>query len=187
MIALPIVTAALAGVGVVAITSGAVFTGSASIGANTFTSGTVALSATETGGLNLDMAGMAPGDTRYGEVTVTNTGSLALRYAVSQAVTTNTNSLAENLDFDVKVGATCDAGNFNGTGTQLNGVSDTFATTAVFGSATTGAQAGDRSLAAAGTEKLCFRVQLPLAAPNSVQGSSATSTLTFAAEQTKNN
>jgi hypothetical protein len=50
--------------------------------------------------------------------------------------------------------------------------------------ATTG---GDRTLAAAAVETLCFRVSLPGATGNAFQGAATTATLTFDSEQTKNN
>ena len=55
------------------------------------------------------------------------------------------------------------------------------------GDPATGAQAGDRTLAAQGSETLCIQVHLPLAAGNAYQAASTVTTLTFSAEQTANN
>ena len=57
----------------------------------------------------------------------------------------------------------------------------------IVGDNTTGAQAGDRTLAAAATEYLCFQVSLPLSTSNSFVSAATTATFTFDAEQTKNN
>ena len=55
------------------------------------------------------------------------------------------------------------------------------------GDPTQGNQAGDRTLAAATSETLCFKASLPLATTNAYQGATSTYTFTFAAEQTSNN
>ncbi|MCP5025756.1 MAG: hypothetical protein GY929_05675, partial [Actinomycetia bacterium] len=83
---------------------------------------------------------------------------------------------------------TCDDANWAADGTVLySGVLGTLATTTVFGDVTQGSQAGDRVLAAAANEALCFNVSLPLGAANSAQGLSTTATFDFVAEQTANN
>lgn len=56
-----------------------------------------------------------------------------------------------------------------------------------FGSVATGANPGDRSLAAGASEVLCFRVSLPITTPNTLQGATSDATFTFSAEQTANN
>jgi hypothetical protein len=56
-----------------------------------------------------------------------------------------------------------------------------------FGSSAQGAQAGDRSVAAAASETLCFKVELPLATADAFQSATTTATFTFDAEQTANN
>ena len=79
------------------------------------------------------------------------------------------------------LGTSCAA--FDGTivlaATALNG--------AAIGSTTQGAQAGDRTLAGCANEVLCFRVSLPLATGNTLQGMTSAVTFTFDAEQTANN
>ena len=57
----------------------------------------------------------------------------------------------------------------------------------MFGNPAQGNQAGDRSLAAAANEQLCFVATLPLATGNAFQNATTTVSFTFDAEQTKNN
>lgn len=127
------------------------------------------------------MSNMMPGDTATQALTVTNAGSGDLRYALSSAAT---NPLGTALQLTIKAedaGGGCAA--FTGTtilaATTLNG--------AGFGSATQGANAGDRNLAAGASEVLCMRVSLPLSTGNALQGASSAATFTFDAEQTANN
>ena len=61
------------------------------------------------------------------------------------------------------------------------------ATTTILGSSAQGAQAGDRNLAAAANETLCFRVALPSGTGNAFQSATAVTTFTFDAEQTSSN
>jgi len=58
---------------------------------------------------------------------------------------------------------------------------------ALFGSSAQGSQPGDRTLAAASSEVLCFQVGLPIATGNALQGAASDVTFTFDAEQTANN
>ncbi|MCH8920264.1 MAG: AMIN domain-containing protein [Chloroflexi bacterium] len=58
---------------------------------------------------------------------------------------------------------------------------------ALMGSTTPGPDAGDRTLAAAAFETLCFSVVLPDSAANSLQSLSTVTTFTFESEQTLNN
>lgn len=124
---------------------------------------------------------MLPGDASTHALTVTNAGTGDLRYAISVAAT---NALGAQLQLTIKTqdgGGGCAA--FTGTSvlaaTTLNG--------AAVGSATQGANAGDRNLAAGVSEVLCFRVSLPLSTGNTFQGVSSAATFTFDAEQTANN
>jgi hypothetical protein len=59
--------------------------------------------------------------------------------------------------------------------------------TAAIGDPTQGAQAGDRTLAASGSERLRFKVKLPLSTGNAYQGTTCTVAFVFDAEQTANN
>ncbi len=182
----------LAAIGLLALLGGfaslAVFTSTASVGGNTFSTDTVVISTSPTSAL-VTFSNMAPGDTTTQSLVVTNAGTLALRYAVSSTTTENT--LAAQLDLTIRgidvttPGVPCD--NFDGA--VLYGPGDLGNTTAVnvIGSPTQGSQAGDRALASAASETLCFRVNLPLATGNTFQTLTTTATFAFQAEQTVNN
>ena len=79
---------------------------------------------------------------------------------------------------------TCTTGGFGASGTTL--YTGTL-TAASFGNPAQGSQAGDRALAAAANETLCFQATLPLTTTNAYQGAATTTTFTFTAEQTANN
>jgi signal peptidase len=151
-----------AGGALVVTTTGALFTDSAVVPANSFTTGTLDVNASPTSAV-FNVSSMAPGDVEYAPLTISNGGSLALRYALSSSTTENT--LAAQLDLRIKTGvSTCDASGFN-SGTTVYGAGDLGSTTGVdlIGAPTTGAQTGDRTLAASASESLCFKVSLPLA------------------------
>jgi spore coat-associated protein N len=144
-----------------------------------FTAGTIDISVNPTAFAAINP--MMPGDVNTQSLTVLNGGTAQLRYAMS---TTATNALGTAIQLTVKTedaGGGCAA--FTGTtvvaATNLNG--------AAFGSSAQGAQAGDRNLAAGASEVLCFRVSLPLAASDSLQGATSAAAFTFNAEQTANN
>ncbi len=127
------------------------------------------------------VSNMVPGDTSTQALTVTNAGTGALRYAIAVVAT---NPLGAQLQLTIKTqdaGGGCAA--FTGTSvlaaTSLNG--------AAVGSSAQGANAGDRTLAAAASEVLCLRISLPLTTGNTFQGATSAATLTFDAEQTANN
>jgi hypothetical protein len=169
-------------------TSLALFTSTATVDANTFSTGTVVLTTSPTTAL-ITLAAMAPGDQVTAPITVSNTGSLALRYALSSVATNaDTKSLKDQLVLTVKSGVTtCTNAAYAADGTSLySGDLDSTAGLLV-GNATTGADAGDRALAASTNEVLCFNVSLPLATGNAFQSATTTATFTFNAEQTKNN
>jgi hypothetical protein len=122
---------------------------------------------------------MVPGDAVTAPLTLSNDGTIALRYALTSVATT---VLGDTLTLEVRdLGTSCAV--FDGgvviAATALDG--------ATFGDPAQGADAGDRTLAAAGNEVLCFRVTLPLGSGNALQGLSSTATFTFDAEQTVNN
>ena len=58
---------------------------------------------------------------------------------------------------------------------------------AAIGNAAQGTQAGDRTLAASGSERLRFKVTLPPSTPNGYQGTNCIVAFVFNAEQTANN
>lgn len=171
---------ALLGLSAVSLGAGAmslaIFTDSAA-STGTFSSGTIDISSSPV--VAFTVVGMVPGDTDTQLLTIANAGTAELRYAMSVLAT---NPLGDTLTLTVKtLGTGCAA--FDGTtilpATTLDGVA--------IGSAAQGDQPGDRTLAAATSEDLCFQVGLPLATGNALQGASSDVTFTFDAEQTANN
>jgi predicted ribosomally synthesized peptide with SipW-like signal peptide len=166
----------------------ALFTDSDPVGSNTFNSGTVVLTTSPTSAIWTAVTAAAPGDRATGSLTATNGGSLALRYALTGSNTSAALSAGMNLRIGLRGGASCDSPyhNTDGTTTTLTDDTQLFAgalnTAALIGSNAQGAQAGDRTLAAAASEILCFGVVLPLSAGNSLQGLSNTTTFTFDSE-----
>ena len=172
---------------VLAVSVQALFTDTASVPANTFTTGTLDISTLPTTAL-VTFNPMAPGDEVTNSITVSNDGSLDLRYAITS--TTTENVLAAELDLTIKTGVTtCTNAGFGVDGTVIYGPGDVGNTAPInlVGDPAQGAQAGDRALAAAANEALCFNVILPLSATNASQGVTTTATFDFQAEQTKNN
>ena len=161
----------------------ALFTDQETNSANTFTAGTVDISQSPTSAL-VTYSNMAPGDSTVQALVLTNSGSLELRYAISTSAT-NADSLglAAQLQLTVraKTSSACSAED----GTVLYGPAAL--SSGAIGDATTGSQSGDRSLAAAASETLCFKVELPVASGNTYQGATTTATFTINAEQTRNN
>lgn len=176
--------AALVSVGTLAL-----FTDSQVVGSNTFTTGTVDISTAPTSAL-VTFSNMAPGDTVTDDIVVTNGGSLALRYAISSSATNaDLKGLKDQLvltvnTIDKTLPATpCD--DFDGDQLYTGDLDSTAGK--LVGDNTTGAQAGDRNLAASRNETLCFRVNLPTSTGNAFQNATTTATFTFDAEQTANN
>jgi len=156
------------------------FTESVDNGSNAFTSGSVDIS-TSPASAFVTMSNMVPGDSVTELLTVTNGGTLELRYAVT-TVATNLDSLnlRDALTLTIKTEGT-DCATFDGT--QL--YTGTLASGAI-GNPAQGADAGDRTLAASGSEDLCFKVEFPSSATEP-EDAATTATFTFAAEQTTNN
>lgn len=163
---------------------------------STFTTGTIVLDSTKIAAMDLTSSLMMPGDTKRSPVTVENIGTAQLRYAVSQ---TSTNADSKNLRSALLATVkTADAGGGtdfasdgdycdDASGTSLRASAALGASGNLVGDPTQGSQSGDRTLAAASNEVLCFYVNLPLSAANSLQGATTTTTFTFDAEQTANN
>ncbi len=101
-----------------------------------------------------------------------------------RATNADSKNLRDQMTLVIKTKDTNTAGCANFNGTQL--YSGTLAAGAI-GDPTTGAQAGDRSLAGPGSEVLCFRATLPSTTTSLFQGAATTATFTFSAEQTANN
>ncbi|MEO5964596.1 MAG: TasA family protein [Candidatus Limnocylindrales bacterium] len=154
----------------------AVFTDSrASTGS--WTTGTIVLGVSPSTAFSA--TNILPGSTGSADITVSNTGTGALRYAVSTSATnTDAKGLAAQMTLTVTAGTCASLGSTLYTGALGS---------AALGSPTQGAQAGDRSVAAASSDALCFAWSFPLASGNAFQGAATTATFTFAAEQTTNN
>lgn len=177
----------LSALGFSSIATGAYFTDTASVTGTAFTTGTVKIGATPATSA-LRMANLAPGDVVTAPITVSNRGTLAQRYAVLS--TTRENVLSAQLQLTVKSGVTtCTTAGFRATGVSIYGpgVLGSTGGTKVIGSSASGAQRGDRTLAAGSSEVLCVQVSLPATTGNAFQAKSTTATLTFNAEQTVNN
>ena len=176
--------------GLSSVVTGAFFTDTQSATGNVFTTGTVRLGVSPASAA-VTLTNMAPGDTVTGPITISNGGTLAERYAMlSTTDATDANFLAGQLVMSVKSGVTaCSTAGFGSTGTVLYnaGVLGSTTGTKVVGDSAQGAQAGDRVLAAAGSESLCVQVTLPTGTGNTYQNKSTTATFTFNSEQTANN
>ena len=167
-----------------------VFTSTADVPGNAFTTGTVDISTSPASAL-ITYSGMAPGDKVTQSLTVSNDGSLELRYAVtSLATNTDSKALRAQLDLRIKSGVTtCTNGGFDTDGTLLYGAADLGGDPAIniVGDPTQGADTGDRTLAASGSEALCFQVELPSSTGDPYQDATTTATFSFEAEQTASN
>lgn len=167
----------------------AVFTDSDDSTVSPIVSGTVDL--TTGASVDFSLTNMAPGDSAsVQQLTVTNGGSLALRYALTS--TTDEDTLAAELDLDVwdestepSADGTCQ--DVTPASYLYQGLIGSTGGTAVFGDPSTGDDTGDRTLAAAANEVLCFDVSLPIGTGNTAQGQTTNVTFTFDSEQTANN
>lgn len=167
----------------VAVDSLAVFTDQEVNAANTFDTGSVLLNDAPDSAF-VTYANMAPGDSVISQLALTNAGTLDLRYSMATSATNvDAKGLRDQLQLTVrlKTGNPC----ANQDGAIIFGPGAL--SSAAFGSSAQGAQAGDRTVVAAATETLCFKVELPLATGNAYQTAATTATFTFDAEQTKNN
>ena len=162
----------------------AIFTSTTSNASNAFTVGTLGIGLSPASAL-ISFSGMVPGDVSNGTLTVSNSGNSTMRYAMSTAATNaDAKGLKDQMTLVIKTKDTNTAGctNFNGTqiysGTLGGGT---------LGDATVGFQTGDRTLAGAASEVLCFQATLPGSTTSTFQGATTTATFTFSAEQTANN
>ena len=155
----------------------AVFTDSqASTGA--WSTGTIVLGVSPSTAFSA--SNILPGASGSQDITVSNGGTGALRYALSTSATnTDSKGLAAQLTLTINAG-TCASPGAVVYATGALG-------SAAFGSNAQGAQAGDRTLAAAASETLCFAWSFPLSSGNAYKNAATTATFTFDAEQTSNN
>jgi hypothetical protein len=137
-------------------------TGSVTIRANDQT-GTVAFT-------SLSMSGMTPGTVRYTALRITNGGSADFNYAMA-AATTGSSALAGALTIGVKLvpSASCGATEYTASTTALSAEA----------AGVDGAAIAARPLASGTSEFLCFKVQLPSSASNSLQGLTTNATFSF--------
>ena len=110
---------------------------------------------------------MMPGDSLIKPLTLTNSGATEFRYAMTTvADNVDTKNLRDQLSLTIRVKTA------NPCSTEDGAI--IYAPAALsggfFGSPAQGADAGDRSLAAAASETLCFRAELPLSTDNTFMG-----------------
>ena len=120
---------------------------------------------------SLSTSNMKPGDVKYATLKVENAGSIASTYTMTSAESEA--ALSGELQLGAVVGAaTCDATGYTAAVT---------AGTVVIanGDLAAAAISTPRPLAAAASETLCFRVELPSATTDTFQGLTSTSTFTF--------
>ncbi len=168
----------------------ALFTDQETNPTNSFSTGTLDLAIDPVTAM-FTVSAMAPGDVEYSGIQVTSSGSMELRYAVSTTAD-GSSILDEQLDLtvDVVTGAGVDTTWYTADDVvgeaNVYGPDGVLSSTAI-GDPAQGADAGDRTLAAAANERLRFKVTLPLSTDNSYQGASCTVSFVFDAEQTANN
>lgn len=154
----------------------ATFTDASSNG-GTWTTGTIVLGVSPT--TVFSPTNILPGDSGSQTIAVANNGTGALRYAMTGSTTNaDLKGLADQLTLTVQAGACTAPG-----ATLYSGA----LSAAALGSAASGAQAGDRNVAAGATDQLCFSWAFPLASGNGFQNAATSATFSFAAEQTANN
>ncbi|MBM3155964.1 MAG: hypothetical protein FJ004_01605 [Chloroflexi bacterium] len=168
----------------------ALFTDQETNPSNSFSTGTVDLAINPATAM-FTVSNMAPGDVRYSGIQMTNGGSLELRYTMT-TIADGSSILDEQLDLtiDVVTGAGLDTiwYTLDDVVSEANVYGpDGVLSSAAIGDPTQGADTGDRTLAASGSERLRFKVTLPLSTSNVYQGTTCTVSFVFDAEQTANN
>lgn len=157
----------------------ATFTDSAT-GTSTFSTGTVDLTlagdTTDAYAFStLSFSNMKPGDVKYAPLTVANPGSLSFTYTMATSATNaDTKNLGTTLVAGVKTAATCDAAGYALVASTVVVAEGSLATRSI---------SPARTLAPAANEILCFKVDLPSATGDALQGASTTATFTFSATQ----
>jgi hypothetical protein len=151
------------------------------VATNSFTTATLDIAASPASAV-VSSSNLQPGDEINGTLTLTNSGSVTLRFAMTTTATDpDGKALKSLLTLKIKTsGTSCAA--FDGS-TLYDGI----LASAALGNPAVGQQTGDRQLAAAASEQLCFRVAMPDSAGNAYQHADTVATFTFAAEQTAHN
>lgn len=144
---------------------------------SSFSTGSVAIEADDQSGsvafTSLSTSDMTPGTVTYAPLKISNAGSLDFDYRMD-AATSGGAALAAGLTLGIKVvpGATCDAAAYAGSSTVAYAQAADLDAAAV----------APRPLASSASEHLCFRVELPSSADNSMQGQTTDATFTFTAD-----
>lgn len=143
---------------------------------SSFSTGTIAITANDQSGTvaftSLSMSGMTPGAVTYAPLKITNAGSADFTYAMS-AGASGSSALAGALTVGIKLvpGPTCTASDYAASSTVV------YAEAAGIDSAAI----ASRPLASGASELLCFKVQLPASADNTLQGLTTDATFSFTA------
>jgi hypothetical protein len=158
-------------------TTFAVLTTSVQSTANQFSAGTLHIANGLAAGSTLSVGDLLAGDHFDAQLNVTNSGSLDLTYAMT-TTTSGSAALASALELTVR------AKTSNPCASRDGGVlySGTLAGASI-GNVAHGVQAGDRQLAPAASESLCFTVLLPATASASLHDTDVVATFAFSAEQ----
>lgn len=141
-----------------------------------FSTGSVVIRANDQAGTvaftSLTTSGMTPGTVRYAPLRITNGGTADFSYAMATAASGSA-PLAGALTIGVKLvpSATCTQTEYDASRTTLH------AEAAGLGSAAI----ASRALANGASEFLCFKVQLPSSADNTLQGLTTSATFSFTA------
>ena len=160
----------------------ATFTDSAT-STSTFTAGTVDLTVNAEADdaysfTSLESSNLKPGTTVYAPLTVANVGTLGYTYTMASSSTNaDSKALRDTLRLGAKVVANAAACDTAGVGYAAS------VTTAMAEGAISAAAITTRTLAASASEVLCFKVELPSSAGDSLQAATTTTTMTFSATQ----
>jgi len=124
---------------------------------------------------SLSTSNMKPGDVKFATLKVENAGTIASTYAM--ASTESEAVLSSALQLGAVVGAvTCDSLAYTAAALVPTNV-------VIANGSLSSAAIASRALAAAASETLCVRVELPSSAGNPLQGLTTTSTFTFTLSQ----
>jgi spore coat-associated protein N len=126
----------------------------------------------------LEMNNVKPGDVKYAPLAINNSGSLTLSYSMTTSATNpDSKALRDALTLEARIvanEATCDSA-----GTGFNAST----TTVISSGALSAAAISGRTLSAGASEVLCYKVALPSAAGDALQGSTTVATFSFSATQ----
>ena len=127
---------------------------------------------------SLESSNLKPGDVVYAPLTVANNGTLGFTYTMSASSTNaDTKALRDTLKLGAKVVANSAACDSAGVGYAAS------LTAAMAEGVISSAAIASRAVAASGSEVLCFKVELPSAAGDTLQAAATTTTMTFSATQ----